>query len=523
MHQLKYRRSCNVLTVDLSDSIISSIKSACRKYSTLLESFVNWEQKGIPKSAGLSNSKDFDLNRMRKLLGGLGNPHLSWPAVHVAGSKGKGSTVALISSVLRSAGYKVGVYMSPHMHHISERISTDMWTHLRPESFEALVQNNSKTLEHVQQAEGGALSHFEAVTGLAYRHFADEKVDIGVIETGLGGLTDATNVIDEQQLQLAVITSLGYEHVDALGGSIQSIAAAKAGILKRGRPVVLSRQQHEEALQVVLEHAHHGGCEVLRAEQMVQVKHHSYSVDPLRLQSSAIEHLHISGPDGIELEACSSLIGAHQHDNIATAVTCLCKLRGMGWAISDQHISLGIERARLPGRFQVMCLQSPGEGRVLGTITSDTNSSPPSPQRYVVLDGAHTRESASALTSTLRVVFPSEPIVLVIAMASDKEHRAVIEEMRKCGPKAVVFTSTAIAGSSDRSCAPGVLASHWQVASMTSSQPMSYGRCRQLIQASLPAAIDKAKHELSGHGPGGIICVTGSLHAAAEAERFLTR
>jgi len=157
-----------------------------------------------------------------------------------------------VSRALSAAGYKVGVYTSPHLHHIGERlavlpphVSSGFDGALPPAAFDALVREHEATLRGDQDGEGsggGVLSHFEAVTALAFRHFADAGVDIAVVETGLGGTTDATNVIEAEQLQVATITPIGLEHVDALGGTLRSIAAAKAGIMKAGVPVVLAAQ-----------------------------------------------------------------------------------------------------------------------------------------------------------------------------------------------------------------------------------------------------------------------------------------
>lgn len=188
--------------------------------TSFLESLHNFEARGIPAAAGTAASSAFDLGRMRRLLAALGDPQAKVPAIHVAGSKGKGSTVSLLSAVLRAAGYKVGTYTSPHMHHISERIgvgSTLEPCALMPEAFDRLAAAHAPTMAAVNAAEpaGAKLSHFEAVTALAFRHFADEQVDVSVIETGMGGITDATNVIPTEALQLAVITPIGKRLIHA--------------------------------------------------------------------------------------------------------------------------------------------------------------------------------------------------------------------------------------------------------------------------------------------------------------------
>lgn len=266
-----------------------------------LASLTNYEVKGIPTAAGTDSATAFDLNRMRAVLSALHNPQDAYPVIHVAGTKGKGSVVAMLSSVLRAAGYRVGTYTSPHMHHISERI----WSPSRPctpvshDTFEQLVQTVRSAVQQLastsqqpvgtsqpgQSASGSTAggtsnlqqpslvmpTHFEFTTAMALKHFADEHADVAVIETGLGGTTDATNVFRPDRVAAAVITPIGLDHVDALGGSISSIAQAKAGIMKEGRPVIIAGQPKQEALGVLQQHAKQLGCPVVDAEQAVQV------------------------------------------------------------------------------------------------------------------------------------------------------------------------------------------------------------------------------------------------------------
>jgi folylpolyglutamate synthase/dihydrofolate synthase len=246
---------------------------------TFLASLIDYEKLGVPKAAGVdssssssSSSAKFDLQVMQQLLAELGNPQQQLKVVHVAGTKGKGSVVVLLSALLRASGLKVGTYTSPHLFDIRERVvvgggaaagaargtaaaaaavSEEDWESLA-EQAQAAIRN----MQQQQQGEGGDCSttnnssssssskpsHFEVVTAMALKHFAQQRVDIAVIETGLGGATDATNVFSPEQLQLAVLTAIGMDHVEALGGSLRSIATAKAGIMKAGVPVVVGPQ-----------------------------------------------------------------------------------------------------------------------------------------------------------------------------------------------------------------------------------------------------------------------------------------
>jgi folylpolyglutamate synthase/dihydrofolate synthase len=248
-----------------------------------LAGLIDYEKLGVPKSAGVGSSSSsptgssssnagFDLRVMRQLLAELGNPQQQLKVVHVAGTKGKGSVVVLLSAILRAAGLKVGTYTSPHLFDIRERVvvgggdaaagaaagATTATAAAAPvsagdwEDLAVQVQAAVQNMQQQQQQQGAGdssgtasssrPSHFEVVTAMALQHFAQQRIDIAVIETGLGGATDATNVFGPQQLQAAVLTAIGLDHVEALGGSLRSIAAAKAGIMKAGVPVVVGRQ-----------------------------------------------------------------------------------------------------------------------------------------------------------------------------------------------------------------------------------------------------------------------------------------
>jgi folylpolyglutamate synthase/dihydropteroate synthase len=253
-----------------------------RPGQAFLASLIDYEKLGVPKSAGVSSSSSsskslagssssssasFDLCVMRQLLAELGTPQQQLKVVHVAGTKGKGSVVVLLSAMLRAAGLKVGTYTSPHLFDIRERVvvgggdaasasnaaaaaaaavpvSESQWEDLAVDA-QAAVQNMQQqqgAADNPSDANSSRPSHFEVVTAMALQHFARQRADIAVIETGLGGATDATNVFGPDQLQAAVLTAIGLDHVEALGGSLRSIAAAKAGIMKPGVPVVVGRQ-----------------------------------------------------------------------------------------------------------------------------------------------------------------------------------------------------------------------------------------------------------------------------------------
>ncbi|GAQ85892.1 Mur ligase family protein [Klebsormidium nitens] len=199
-----------------------------------LEKFTNYERKGVPKGAGTNSDEGFPLRRMELLMQRLGDPVSRLKVVHVAGTKGKGSVAALLGSSLRRAQLRVGTYTSPHFLTVRERITID-GVPISPEAFAALVAAHRSVLDEMRDLEG--VTHFEVLTALAFKHFEEEGVDIAIMEAGLGGARDATNVIPPQSLLLAVITAIHEEHLEALGGSLEAIVHAKCGIIKEGRPV----------------------------------------------------------------------------------------------------------------------------------------------------------------------------------------------------------------------------------------------------------------------------------------------
>jgi folylpolyglutamate synthase/dihydrofolate synthase len=367
---------------------------------------------------------------------------------------------------------------------VSERISTGSGGPISTQQLDALVARNSAALAAALQREGGALTHFEVLTALALRHFADAGAQLAVVEVGMGGREDATNVFEPENLAAAVVTPLGMEHVQALGGSIESIAAAKAGIMKAGRPAVIAAQPSEAALGVLLAEAGRLGCSPLvRAEQLARVSSAGFRLAPGDRQHAVAEAVRVEGlqealaPGGGNGTSSSSssssgtsgelrLVGPHQHGNAATAIATASVLVRQGFAIGPEHVLQGLARAHLPGRFQVLPLH-PGTDAASPASAAAAGGRPGA--RWLVADGAHTAESAAALADTLRRVFPEQPVALVVAMAADKEHRAVLSALRPLQPKLVVFTSAAIAGSYHRSAPPGSLVAQWQAAAILDS------------------------------------------------------
>lgn len=445
------------------------------------------------------------------LLEALDSPQKKLRCIHVAGTKGKGSTVAFLESILKQSGYRVGCYTSPHLRSICERIRVDE-TDIHSDELESLIKQSRGSVDACQQGLVEAhesLSHFEILTGLAFKHFHDSSVDVAIIEAGLGGSRDATNVIEK--LDLAVITPIGLEHADALGGTLETIARAKSGIIKPSVSTVIGKQPYQEAEAVLLHESSLRMSKSYRTESIVQ--YHVDHVDHTHRQSVTytiprdIYNLcfECDIKDDFEFEVDIPLLGDHQASNAATAVTSALALRMESdyEKISPASILNGLKNVSIPrGRFEIIEMMEV-DGRPI----------------FLVADGAHTKDSAACLAKTVRQVFPHSKIAMVISMAADKEHESFCYELQRAKPSVVVFTDSLIAGGKSRSAGPGVLVGAWQVAKMKNNIPG--WRCRELIQASVNCAIAKAKHELSGEDCSpenpGVILVTGSLHAVGAA------
>ncbi|GMP70482.1 hypothetical protein CsSME_00029317 [Camellia sinensis var. sinensis] len=393
--------------------------SELKDFMEYLDNLKNYEKSGVPKGAGTDSKDGFDLSRMRRLMELLGNPQSKFKAVHIAGTKGKGSTAAFLSNILRAEGYSVGCYTSPHIQTIRERILVGRSSEpVAVKALNSLFQRIKNDLDQAMELENGCLSHFEVFTAIAFSLFAQEKVDIAVIEAGLGGARDATNIISSSGLAVSVITTVGAEHLAALGGSLESIAIAKSGIIKHGRPVVLGGP--------FLPHIEH----ILRDKACSMSSTVVSACDPGN--RSAIKGL--SDLYGKRYQSCDiviqiedfqqfielfdvklSMLGSHQLQNAATATCASLCLRDQGWTISDVSIRSGLEQTYLLGRSQFLKSK---EAEALG-LSGAT----------ILIDGAHTKDSAKALADTIQMTFPKAKLVLVVAMASDKDHLGFAREL----------------------------------------------------------------------------------------------
>ena len=346
----------------------------------------------------------FDLARMRELMTRLGEPQQAYPTLHIAGTKGKGSVSALCASALKAAGYKTGLYTSPHLQEYTERIQIDG----QEISKAALVELVDLIKPHVDAIPH--LTTFEITTALAFWHFARQGVSAAVIEVGLGGRLDSTNIILPKA---CVITSLSYDHAEILGDTLAKIAGEKAGIIKPGVPVVLSPQKDEARLAVERIAAERDAplVQIGRDWLYAQVAH---SLDGQTIlvwsqsdQERAGEYIESGGM--VEWEPVRlniPLLGFHQVENAAAAYAALMELRKAGIRIADHHIRQGFASVDWPGRFEILS-RSP----------------------MLVVDSAHNRDSALKLRLALDDYFPGLPVVLVFGASGDKDISGMFAEL----------------------------------------------------------------------------------------------
>jgi dihydrofolate synthase / folylpolyglutamate synthase len=356
-------------------------------YDSALDYLYSFVDYSLKHSSELAKA-DFNLDRMHMLMAELGNPQDRYPTVHVAGTKGKGSVCALIASGLHAAGLRVGLYTSPHLLDYAERIRIDNV----PIAHAALVD----LIEKIKPVVAGIpkLTTFEITTALAFMYYAQEHVDAAVIEVGLGGRLDATNVILPK---VAVITSLSYDHMAVLGSTLGQIAGEKAGIIKPGVPVV-SAPQKEEALQVLERVAAERKAPFTLIGREVTFEALGHSLD-----SQALRVVH--GDDAYTFTI--PLLGLHQVQNAAVAAAALWELRTQRIGVPDAAIEQGFADAQWPARFEVVRREPP-----------------------VIFDSAHNQDSFARLREALDDYFPGRGVYLVFGASEDKNVPGMFREIR---------------------------------------------------------------------------------------------
>ena len=393
------------------------------------------------------------LDRTRQLLASLGNPEKKLKFVHIAGTNGKGSTAACIASVLQKAGYKTGLYTSPYIMRFNERMQVD-GTQITDDELEALIGEIKPFADSMEDSP----TEFELITALAMKYFLYKNVDIVVLEVGMGGTLDSTNVIDTPEV--AVITSIGFDHVVELGPTITDIAGAKAGIIKDNCDVCVYAGS-DEVLEVFKQVSAKHNARLTIAD-FSRIKKQEFTLDGIVLNISPYN------------DTLLKLNGEYQPKNATVAITALEILREKGYKISDENIAQGLNDVKWPGRFEIL-------GR----------------DPVFILDGAHNPQGVESAASSLREYFKDQKIIFVIGVMADKDVDSMISYI---APLAKEFI--AVRPNYPRAMSAELLAeklSNYNTA-VTAAESVSSG---------VKEAVKKA-------GKSGIVCALGSLYFSAD-------
>lgn len=414
------------------------------------------------------NETTFKLDRMEQLLAKLGDPHKQIRTVHVAGTNGKGSTVHMIGSMLQACGYTVGIYTSPHLVDLRERILINGQLIEKP-VFTDLMKRVAKAAEKA----GVEPTFFEAMTAVCFKHFAEQAVDIAVIEVGLGGRLDSTNVI---RPEACVVTSIDYDHMKLLGNTLEEIAREKAGIFKRDVPAFIfeSDPAVERAMAEVAERA---GAPLRIVNKDIDYSARFCVTDDLGphtrvclyTKTSRLEHLPVPLP------------GEHMASNCGLALAVVDHLKTVGFDCPEDKITAGLAATRVPGRMQLVW-----------------------DRPRVLVDGAHNPAAVGALMRCVGAHLPYDSMICVFGCCSDKDVPALIDKVN-LGADKVIFTRAA---GNPRAADPEDLQKLFNERSGKMSQ----------VAKTLPEALEMATRAVSRED---LVCVTGSFFLVGETLKHL--
>jgi dihydrofolate synthase/folylpolyglutamate synthase len=401
------------------------------------------------------------LERTRSLLAAIGDPQLAFPAIHIAGTNGKGSVAAMLSAVLRQHGLRVGTYTSPHLAHLRERVRVDGRC-IEDAAFERLLH----ALRPIVAAMRDAPSWFEVMTAVALAHFAREEIDLAVVEAGMGGRFDATNVL---RSCLSIITNVAMDHREYLGHTVEEIAWEKAGIAKDGVPLVLGRGVVDGAREVVIAECAGRGAPVCRSRVLLDRSGCDWSGTGFRVSSS---------PFAGEIRL--PLVGTYQQENLHTALAALEALRTIGHPVSPADVIVGLGEVTWPGRGEVVA-EHP----------------------WILLDCAHNAAGAQALVETVDELEPRrERRQLLTGVLQDKDVAALV------GAFAPAFSRfVATASASERALSADALRTRLAAAGVEAESSDTVARGLELAQRGL--------------SPDDVLVISGSVTVVGEARRVL--
>lgn len=406
------------------------------------------------------------LRRIEALLERLDHPERRFRCVHVTGTNGKGSTTAFFASILAEAGLRTGMYISPHLVDYPERMRIN-GVEITQEAFADIVARVREAAKQMTTDGIESPTEFEVLTASAFLWFACEQAEIVVVEVGLGGLLDSTNVILPE---VSVITNVTLEHTDRCGDTVEAIAHHKAGIIKPGAPVVTGASG--AALAVIEAAAANNGvqCFVLNRDFFVS--------DPI--YKEGWQNIRFTVAESTTMEFSMRLLGRHQAENAAFAIQAAQVLGKSDRRLTGAAIQAGVAQAKWPGRFEVFA-GSPA----------------------IILDGAHNPDGIRTLRRTLDEVYPGQPVVFLFGVLADKKHDEMVQLLFHKSDRAVV-----VRPNSERAAAAAEISREIEAtgAVATTAENIASG----LLQAKKLA------------GCGGIVCVAGSLYMIGEARQLLT-
>lgn len=421
----------------------------------------------------------FELDRIESLLDLLGSPQRAYPAIHLTGTNGKTSTARMIDSLLRAFGLHTGRYTSPHLETVRERISLD-GEPVSEERFTSVYREIKPLAELVDARSDEPLTYFDMTTALAFATFADAPVDIAVVEVGLGGAEDATNVI---QAGVCVITPIGLDHTEWLGDTLQDIALAKSGIIHPGATVIAAAQE-EEAARPLLERCAEVGATIAREGGEFGVQRRAVAVGG--------QVLTIQGLGGVYDDVFIPLHGAHQAQNAAVALAAVEAFLGAGARrqLDIEAVREGFASTSSPGRLE----------RVRNAPT-------------ILLDGAHNPHGMKATVTALQEEFAFSKLVAVVGVLADKDAEALLELLEPVVDQVVVT----------RNSSPRAMPTE-ELAALAAE---IFGEERVASAEEMPDAIElavaMAEEDVPGELSGVGVLVTGSVVTVADARRLLKR
>lgn len=422
------------------------------------------------RNPSLADRHAFRLDRMRRLLSLLGDPQERIPAVHIAGTKGKGSTAVMTAAALSAAGYRTGLYTSPHLERFEERMRVDGQMPVAAEFVEIATHVADAVARLEREGEGLAATYFEAATAMAWELFARRGVEIAVLEVGLGGRLDATNVC---RPEVVAITNVSRDHMALLGETPAEIAVEKAGVVKANVPVI-SGVDNPEAAAVVRRVCRE------RSAPLTETRN-GYSVTRPEGDVSVPWSVAIDTPAGAWGPVAVPLPGRHQVENAAVALRLLEALSNRGWRVGPEHAAVGWAGLRWPARIEVVARRP-----------------------LIVLDAAHNWASAGALVRTLEE-FPARRRILLFAGSREKDLPGMLRRLAPAFDAAVLTAFR----TNPRAVAPEDLLSLWRAitarpAHVRHSAEEAFAFCRRIA------------------APEDLICVTGSFFLAAEIRPLVT-